>query len=160
MKFTFTAYTVLIGAALGLYQFGLKEQIDITSPVSAVLIVGTLLGLFMFVLVIRNRVYFVKIARYLNEQRGLFFKQNPLGFENIAQMETDPKQPLFFHWRSTHLWLSYTMALMNAILLGVLLFIAVPYNCWKWYIIVFVSLILLIIQVFSAILYLYSHEKK
>lgn len=72
LKFTFTAYTVLIGAALGLYQFGLKEQVDITSPVTAVLIVGTLLGLFMFVLVIRNRVYFVKIARYLNEQRGLY----------------------------------------------------------------------------------------
>lgn len=72
LKFLFTAYSAIIGIALGLYQFYLKEGKDLSLPAVAVLAVGLILGLFMFALAVRNRVYFVHVARYINEQRNFF----------------------------------------------------------------------------------------
>jgi len=50
LKFMFTAYSVLVGVALGLYQFGLKEGKDLSVPAIAALTVGLILGLFMLIL--------------------------------------------------------------------------------------------------------------
>lgn len=157
LKFMFTAYSVLIGVALGLYQFGLKENKDLSLPAIAALTVGLILGLFMFALTIRNRVYFVQVTRYINEQRGFFLKYNPLGFENKSKMYTNHEQPPYFNWRSSHSWLCYIIAALNSILLGVLLYIVYP--C-AWKTVICGSLILFIIQLAIAITYLKSRENK
>ena len=100
LKFLFTAYTALIGVAFALYRFGLKESIDFTFPAIAALTVALILGLFMFALTIRNRVYFVQVARYINEQRKFFFQFKPMGFDNKSKMYTNHNQPPYFNWRS------------------------------------------------------------
>jgi hypothetical protein len=125
-KFAFIGYTTLIGAALGLYQFGLKEGKTLSAPIYGIVSTGLVLGMFFFALAIRNRVYFVQIARYLNEQRQLFFRMQPLGFQNRSQMYTDPSQPPFFNWRSSQAWYSYIIAALNAVLLAILLFTSLP----------------------------------
>src|SRR5256885_13447222 len=79
-KFAFFGYSTLIGAALGLYQFGLKEHLTLAAPINGILGTGLVLGIFFFALGIRNRVYFVQVARYINEQRQLFLALHPLGF--------------------------------------------------------------------------------
>ena len=157
LKFMFTAYTLLIGGAIGLYQFGLKENKDISAPAIAALAVGLVLGLFMFALIVRNRVYFVQVARYINEQRGFFLALRPMGFENKSQMYPNYKQPSYFNWRSSQSWLCYIIASLNSVLLGVLLYIVYP---GEWKIITFGSLLLLIIQLAIAITYLKSRENK
>lgn len=157
LKFMFTAYTLLIGGAIGLYQFGLKENKDISTPAIAALAVGLVLGLFMFALIVRNRVYFVQVARYINEQRGFFLAFKPMGFENKSQMYPNHKQPPYFNWRSSQAWLCYIVASLNSILLGVLLYIIYP---GEWKIIIFGILILFIIQLAIAITYLTSRENK
>ena len=104
LKFMFTAYTALIGVALGLYQFGVKEKIYLIPPAIAALIIGLVLGAFMFYLVLINRAYYVRVARYINEQRNLFLSFKPLGFENISRMYTNAKQP-YFSRESSQVWL-------------------------------------------------------
>ncbi len=156
LKFMFTAYSVLIGVALGLYQFGLQQDIDLALPAIAALSVGWILGLFMFAIALRNRVYFVQVTRYLNEQRGLFLCIKPLGFENQSKMYTDYTQPPYFNWRSSHSWFSYIIALLNSILLGILLYI---YAC-VWKMIIGASLILFSLQILIVIVYLKTRENK
>lgn len=111
IKFMFTAYSALIGVAIGLYQFGLKENYDFSASAIAALGVGLVLGLFMFALIVRNRVYFVQVVRYINEQRGFFLAFKPMGFKNKSKMYINHEQPPYFNWRSSHSWLCYIVAL-------------------------------------------------
>jgi hypothetical protein len=160
LKFMFTGYTALIGVALGLYKFGIEKNVDMALPASAALSVGLLLGLFMFALSIRNRVYFVQVTRYVNEQRGFFLCYKPLGFENATKMYTDYFQPPYFNWRSSQAWFMYIIAFLNSTLLGILLYIAFVSNRCKWNIVVIGSLVLFIVQLVIAIWYLISRENK
>lgn len=155
-KFLFTSYTALVGVALGLYQFGNRESIDLRLPGIAALIIGLLLGLFMYIVVIRDRVYFVQVTRYINEQRCLFFRYKPLGFENYSKMYTDPSQPPFFDWRSSQLWYSYIIALMNSILLGTILYI-----CEIDWLAIFLGVIVIFtVQLITSTIYLCSRQNK
>jgi len=160
LRFMFTAYTALIGLALGLYQVGLKLSQDFTLPAIVALAVGLLLGLFMFALSVRTRVYFVQVARYINEQRGFFFQFFvPLGFSNKSDMYTKPDQPPYFNWKSSQAWFTYIIAGLNSTLLGVLLFISFPGKnkwCYLW----FCALLLFIVQLIFAIIFLKSRENK
>ena len=157
LKFMFTAYTALIGIALGLYKFGLKEANDLSASAIAAIVVGLILGLFMFTLTVRNRVYFVQVVRYINEQRGFFFQFKPMGFEDKVKMYINHKQPPYFNWRSSHSWLCYIISVLNSILLGVLLYILYPCS---WRLVIVGSLLLFISQMTIAIMYLKTRENK
>lgn len=157
LKFMFTAYSALIGVSIGLYQFGLKEGKDLSSPAIAAVVIGLMLGLFMFALTVRNRVYFVQVVRYVNEQRGFFLKYNPLGFENKSKMYTNHEHPPYFNWRSSHSWLCYIVATLNTTLLGVLFYILYPCT---WGFLISGCSTLFILQLIIAITYLKSRENK
>jgi hypothetical protein len=157
LKFMFTAYTVLIGAALGLFKSNL--QVNLTIPIVISLMIGLILGTFMFYLVLINRSYYVRVARYINEQRKLFLAFKPLGFENISRMHTNEKQP-YFSRESTQIWLAYIIGALNSTLLGVLLFIVFAGHNLKWLIAGASSLIFLIAQLAITIAYLKLQEKK
>src|SRR5205809_7104581 len=58
-KFAFLGYSTLIGAALGLYEFGLKEKQTFSAAIVGILATGLAIGTFLYALSIRNRVYFV-----------------------------------------------------------------------------------------------------
>ncbi|MDA8089240.1 MAG: hypothetical protein M0Z61_03300 [Nitrospiraceae bacterium] len=160
LKFLFTAYSALIGIALGLYQLKIREHIDLTLPSVAAIIVGLIIGLFMFALTVRNRVYYVQVARYVNNQRDFFFKFKPLGFENRTKMYTKHNQPPYFNWRSSQSILYVIIACLNSILLGILLFMSCSQYVNRW---IFVSIglgIFFILQMTSAVWYLISRENK
>jgi len=129
LKFMFTAYSALIGVSIGFYQFGLQQSKDLSSPAIAVLIIGLILGLLMFAIIVHNRVYYIQVARYINEQRGFFIKVKPMGFENKSRMYVDCELPSYFNWRSSYSLLCYIIAVLNSTLLGVLLYIIFP-NSW------------------------------
>jgi hypothetical protein len=157
LKFMFTAYSALIGIALGLYQFGIKEGKDLAAPAVAMLAIGLIIGLFMFALVVRNRVYFVQVARYINEQRGFFFQFSPLGFKNKVKMYTNHMQPPYFNWRSSHSWLCYIISILNSILFGLLIYIV--FTC-SWKSTIGGIFLLFIIQLTITIGYLRFRENK
>jgi len=157
LKFMFAAYTVLIGAALGLFKSNL--QVNLTIPIVISLMIGLILGAFMFYLVLINRSYYVRVARYINEQRKLFLAFKPLGFKNISRMYTNEKQP-YFSRESTQIWLAYIIGALNSTLLGVLLFILFAGHNHKWLIVGASSLIFLVTQLAITIAYLKLQEKK
>jgi hypothetical protein len=157
LKFIFTAYTVLIGAALGLFKSNL--QVNLTIPIVISLIIGLILGAFMFYLVLINRSYYVRVARYINEQRKLFLSFKPLGFKNTSHMYTNAKQP-YFSRESTQIWLAYIISALNSTLLGVLLFIVFAVHNYKWLIVIASSLVLFVTQLIITIAYLNLQEKK
>ncbi|MBC7350163.1 MAG: hypothetical protein H5U05_09345 [Candidatus Aminicenantes bacterium] len=157
LKFTFTVYSALIGIAVGLYQFGLKENKNLYFPAIAALIVGLIIGLLMFALVVRNRAYFVQVVRYINEQRNFFLQIKPGGFENKSGMYIDYKMPPYFNWRSSHSWIGYILAAINASLLGGLLYLLFP-KIWAG--VIGGSSILFILQLILGIKYLRTRENK
>ena len=96
-KFSFAAYSALMGTAFGLYQYTISpNHVNLIPVAIAILVIGVLLGLFIFGLSLRNRVYFVVLARYINENREYFFRHNPPEFKNVTGMYTDPSNPPFF----------------------------------------------------------------
>lgn len=156
LRFMFTAYSALLGISVGLYEYGLKEKVNLATPAAAALTIGLIIGLFMFALVVRNRVYYVQVARYINEHRGFFLKAEPLGFKNVSKMYTNYEQPPYYNWRSSHSWLFYVIAVLNSILGGTLVYILFV----SWSIVVAISVILIAVQLTIGIVYLRTRENK
>ncbi|MBL7196395.1 MAG: hypothetical protein ISS64_08915 [Desulfobacterales bacterium] len=155
-KFLATFYTTVAGIAVGLYQFSIEKKLDLVPGLISGLSVAFLFGVCMFFLIVRNRVYFVFCMRYINEHRDFFLSAKPLGFENKSRMYTDYKKPPFFNILSSQsLWL-YVVAILNSALLGVILYIT-KMSCG---IITSTCAIVLLGQLISGIVYLYSRENK
>jgi len=157
VKFALTAYATLAGAALAFYKYGIDKCLDYRFPAIAVLIVGLLLGFILLVLVIRNRVYFVLVTRYVNEHRGFFLRDNPLGFPNMTRMYTNAKQPPYFDRWSSQLILLYGLALLNSGLIGVILYIFV--GSLKYYMFAY-GVLFFIVQLVFTYAYLQFCEGK
>ena len=159
-KFTFTAYTALVGISVGLYKYSLEKQVGLIPAATAALTVGVIVGLFMFCLTVRNRVYYVFVARYINEHRRLFLRSRPFGFANESGMYTNPKQPPFWNWRSSQSWFAYMIAALNALLLGALVVMSLVGKEWRWWAASCAFVGLFIIQVAGASAYLLKREGK
>lgn len=159
-KFMFTAYTALAGVAVAFYQFSIANAVNLVPAACLALAIGLIVGLLLFCLAVRNRVYFVFVTRYINEHRKLFLRGKPLGFQNVTGMYTDPSQPPFFNWRSSQSWLTYIIAGLNATLLAVLLFVLFHDDRYRWWILVVGSAAFFAAQLIIAICYLRSREAK
>ncbi len=98
-KFSFIAYTTFIGAAVSLYQISIDKNLNLEIPISIAFIISFLIGIFLYILVIRNRGYFVKVTRYINEQRNFFLQQNTFGPNSVNCLSRsifDDMKALFF----------------------------------------------------------------
>ena len=159
-KFSFTGYIAVVGVALALFKYGHEKGIDYSVPAATILMVAALMGLILFALVVRNRVYFVRVSRYVNEHRRHFLASKPLGFVNETNIYTSPNLPQFFSWRSSQTFVLYLMAILNAFLLGVAVAILCMSTCveYLWPIVCGISLFG--IQIVYVVLYLKSCEKK
>ena len=159
-RFAFTAYIAILGTAIGLYQYSNKENFDLLPAVMVVLGTGFVLGLLLYGLTICNRVYYVRVCRYINEHRKLFLEAKPLGFENVSGMYVNPAIPSYFNWLSWQSWLCYTIALLNALLATLLVFYALDGCSWRWALTVTFGIITTLIQIGLGIAYLKSREDK
>jgi len=151
-QFAFTGYTTVIPIAIGLFEYSAQTLV---SAAVALLAVSFVLGLFLFAVMIRNRVYFVFVTRYLNEHRDFFLKAKPLGFENTTQMFTDRTKPPFFDWRSSEAWLFYIVGLLNSLAAGSAIWML--FSSWPYLWVVTAS-IFVVTQVWVAVSYLGSRE--
>jgi len=159
-KFAFTAYSAVVGLAFALFRYGVAEKIDYTLPAAVTLCVGLAFGLCFFAMMVRNRVYFVVVARYVNEHRGFFLKSRPLGFENHSKMFTNFEQPPFFHWRSSQAFLFYVMSALNGFLAGAALHFLAFANSPDWRVTISSGGLVFFAQVLLAARYLSSREAK
>jgi lipid-A-disaccharide synthase-like uncharacterized protein len=122
VKFACAGYVALIGGAYTIYQSLVHKDADVTRFMGLFLTASLLAGLLLLGYIVRNRVYFVLVARYVNEHRELFLRGSPLGFANRTGMYTDWTKPAFFNPVSTHSFLMYFLAALNAGLLAAAVF--------------------------------------
>ena len=155
VKFTFTTYTAILGVAVALYQFSKKEQVNLIPATTAIEFVGFVFGVVMMLFVVRNRVYFVFVARSINEHRRLFLRGKPLGFENTAGLYTSPAHPDFFNWGSSQSVLLYALSLLNSIMLGAICF---PYMRIRYSLCLGVAS--LVAHVAPTVVYLKTRDRK
>jgi len=122
-KFAFTADSALVGLAIGAYRYSLDRTPDLVPAATVVLAITLAVGLFFVLLMVRTRIYFVAVSRYINEQRAFFLRGNPLGFQNSTGFYTDPTTPGYFSWVSTQTWATLLVVLFNAVAGATLVFL-------------------------------------
>lgn len=73
----------------------------------------------------KNRTYFVKVSRYINEHRKFALDNSKLCFNNISKMWNNPKMPKNLDWGSTQLICLYLLCgcyILEIILAGVVVY--------------------------------------
>jgi hypothetical protein len=159
-KFAFTSYIAVAGGALALYKYGMEKNINYTLPAVAVLCLVAVFGFILLGLVVRNRVYFVLMARYLNEHRAFFLKDKPLEFANKSHMFTDYMEPPYLRWLSSQLWVIYSIVLLNATMIGIAgLLLCLDWDKGREWCL-FPALAALVAQLIGSVRYLQTREKK
>lgn len=160
VKFALGAFAPIVGGSLAIYQYGLDHHVDYRSVSIAVAATGLLLGLTLLALATRNRVYFVRSARYVNEQRRLFMQGQPLGFQNETGMYTNPVSPAYFNWWSSQTLFLGSLGILNAGLLGLALYFGIGSQAGSWWKVLGTATAALIAQAAFAFTYLWSQERK
>jgi len=122
-KFAFTAHSALIGLAIGAYRYSVDRTLDLVPAATVVLAITLAVGLFLVLLMVRIRIYFVVVSRYINEQRAFFLRDNTVGFQNSTGFYTVPTRPPYFSWTSTQMWVTLLVALFNAVAGATLVFL-------------------------------------
>jgi hypothetical protein len=113
-KFAFTAHTTLVGVAIGAYSYSRDRTPNLVPAATVVLAITLAVGMFLVLMMVRARVNFVAVCRYINEQRAFFLRDNPVGFKNSTGYYNDPARPKYFSWRSTQTWATLLVSLFNS----------------------------------------------
>lgn len=129
-KFTFGQVLVAIGACwtiLGAEREKGETLWNVLHDGLSNYIVGSVLFLsacFVFLTllaILKNRTYFVKMSRYLNEHRRNVLQEHPFGFANQSRMLDNPDFPPVIDMKSTQLLCVYLFVICLILLLFVAL---------------------------------------
>lgn len=123
-KFSFLQLVGSIGAVWAVFSLasGKDAPTMLTSlwklVGSIILIISGLFGLLAVQYILRQRVYFVATARYINDHRDFFLSTMPIGFRNRSKYYTNYKQPKAFDKGSTQLLSTYFICVVNSLVFG------------------------------------------
>jgi hypothetical protein len=151
-KFIFTIYSALVGGAISLINIDLKYDLIILSKI--LLIISIVFCFFVMFYIIELRIYYVRVARYLNEIRSFFLSNNRIHFKNKCNFYMDNTKPEYFNIKSSHIILAFIVAALNSFSFGTLLYL---FNLHYGYFIS-LSLFLFIIHIISTTLFLRSRK--
>ena len=119
-KFSFIQLLVGMSAIWAIYGFAkAPENLDTIIAKNFILIIPSILGIsYIFsilasFLISRNRVYYSKVARYINEHREFSLGVQPIGFTNSTKFYTDKNFPPAFDIWSTHLVSLYVIQIVS-----------------------------------------------
>ena len=156
-KFSLTFYTFIIASIITLFELQKTHHLNTENSMVALILFTILAGLLMLCLILRNRLYFVKVTQYINEHRAFYLRDNPLQFTNQTHMYTDPARPNLFHPVSSHALLVYILAIFNASLL-VLLF-NLLFNAFLWILSLVIFLLFILVQLLMIRILLKTHKE-
>lgn len=157
-KFAFTAHSAFVGLAVGAYSYSLDHELNLIPAATIVLAITFAVGLFLVLLIVRTRVYFVIVSRYINDYRAFFLPDNALGFANSTGFYTDPTKPPYFSWLSTQTWAILLVALLNTGAATALAFLLLRVHPARTTIAIVTFVIIFILQAVAARLYLRAKE--
>lgn len=157
-KFSFGEILVAIGVCWTIYSMGNNNLLAQESRWLVIGIIGLaswLFGMMSVYTIVKNRAYFIRTSRHINELRHLVLQLKPFGFQNQAHFWDDYRLPKVRDWRSSQ-FVSLYMLLMLLVFLAYATgsaffqYINVEGGLWLWiFVILTVALWLLI--VFKAV---------
>jgi len=112
IKFLYTLYVGIAGASYVLVTARQEEYGTIMA--AGLLCFGAIVGVLFLYYLLRTRVYYTRVARYINEIRLSYLRLSPMAVENKAGIYTDPAKPRAFSPASTHIILMCFTSLCNA----------------------------------------------
>ncbi len=157
-KFAFTAYPVVVGAAVGIYKYGLDKGVDYSKVAGMIPLIAFFPGFFLLWHMVRTHVYAVRVTRYVNEHRSVFLALNPSFFPNMSGMYINPEEPPYYSPYSSQLYFMCILAILNAFLLGVAAYLFTVHWTRQWTSVVIFFLGPLAIQLGLMIYHLDTQE--
>jgi hypothetical protein len=170
-KFTFLELLAGIAAVWAIYGFAMNPE----NPPSWIksnysLIIPSIFGIcYIFsilasFLLSRNRVYFAKVAKYLNEHREFSLSIKPLGFPNDTAFYTNKNYPPAFDKWSTHLVSLYVIQIVSSCMFSAMIFCIIFQWLNKGLLIIIISalcgIISFVLNLRTYIKYMISQDNK
>lgn len=114
VKFMVTGYAVVFTATGGLLGLKLSSGIAWTG-ITVLLFFTGFAGTLLLLVLLRSRMYYLRVARFVNEVRQAYINQKVMGVQNIAGLYTDPRSPKAMNPTSTQLITTYFTAICNSL---------------------------------------------
>ncbi len=114
VKFMFTGYAAVFTATGGILGLQLSSGIAWTG-ITILLFFTGFAGMLLLFLLLRNRIYYVRVARFVNEVRHTYINQKVMGIQNIAGLYADPRSPKAMNPMSTQLIILYFILICNSL---------------------------------------------
>lgn len=163
VKFIFTGYAVMFTATGIILELELSSRIAWTGITTLLFFTG-FAGTLLQLVLLRNRIYYVRVARFVNEVRQSYLNKKVMGVQNIAGLYDDPRSPKALNLMSSQLIITYFMIICNSLFYS----FGIASTCVEqdfellhinmfWPSIVFAAAF--IIQIFLVILYLKLKDK-
>lgn len=129
-KFAFGEILIAIGACWTIFTIGTGiTECYKWLTMSIICASSWLFGMMSIYTIIKNRTYFVRTSRHLNELRKKVIQRNPFGFNNSANFWADPTKPKVKDWVSTQFISLYMLSILTtAISFAAVLFLLKYYN--------------------------------
>ena len=151
-KFSFIELLIGITSVWAIYGYS-KNPVNASSIITSnyMFIIPSIIGIsYIFsilasFLISRNRVYYSKVAKYLNEHRHFLLSVKPLGFENKTKFYTNINFPCAFDIWNTQLVSLYVIQFVSSIMFGIMILCLLV----NW---IDTGLILYLISIFAGIL--------
>lgn len=124
VKYLFTAYASLISVVALLEKLGGTSNTNFLIISQLLLFVGFCIGVLLVIMIMKTRMFFVVVARYVNTLREFFLAKQNYGFVNKSKMWVGPDIPNFgFSINSAHTWLLLIPVVLNSVVFSVLIFL-------------------------------------
>lgn len=124
-KFAFSEILVSIGACWTVFNWDLAKE---TTPnlkwivMSIICGASLVFGIISIFTIVKNRVYFVRTSRHINELRHHVLLRHPYGFKNETNFWENPQYPSVKDYDSTQFLSLYMLVFLNMIIAGVFMF--------------------------------------
>jgi hypothetical protein len=113
LQFTYTGAIAIAGFSGTLLQI---KGADSLKTVALVLFCSWLAGVFVVMSLAKNRVYFAKAARYVNQVRDFYLRNRPEEFEDHTKMYRNWRSPAVFDPGSTQTLQIYLASALDSFL--------------------------------------------
>lgn len=128
-KFTFGQVLVAIGACWTVYTFQSSEGTNKWMFIFYICLASFLFCLISLYTLLKNRTYFTRISRHINEIRNQVISTHPFGFSNEANFWSNPKYPKVKDYKSTQFIAIYMVSSLIIALSIALSFFTCKFFC-------------------------------
>jgi len=115
-KFAFGEILVAIGACWTVFTLEpetMSNQNLKWFVMFLICLISWLFGVLSIYTIVKNRSYFVRTARHINDLRNHVLQRKPYGFDNKANFWADPSKPKVRDWRSTQFTSLYMLTALT-----------------------------------------------